>query len=52
MKHVSLILGAIALVLLAVAQYLVYEESGWNAGMLLMAGILVVFNVVSYTRRS
>jgi len=34
----SLVLSLVAVVLVAVAQVLVYPDSGWNAGLLLLGG--------------
>lgn len=50
-QHTAPIFSGVAVLLAAVAQFVIFEDSGWNAGLILLAVMLVLLNVVGYTRR-
>ncbi len=47
----SAILSVLSLVLLAFTQYVIYEDSGWNPGLLGAAGLVTVI-LIRHLRRA
>ena len=43
--NTSALLSALTLVLLAFTQYVIYEEGGWNPGLLGAAGLVTVMMI-------
>ena len=50
-SRTRLLISLAALVLLAVTQLVIYEERGWNAGLILLAMLIATGLTWSYRRR-